>query len=61
MAGCALRVLSLARQIVAGLAAAHRAGVVPRDLKPANIMVDADDHALLTDFGIARSTTALTV
>jgi tetratricopeptide (TPR) repeat protein/tRNA A-37 threonylcarbamoyl transferase component Bud32 len=55
------RVLSLARQIVAGLSAAHKAGVVHRDLKPANIMVDGEDHALLTDFGIARSTTAATL
>ena len=51
------RVLTLGRQIVSGLAAAHRAGVVHRDLKPANIMVDANDQALLTDFGIARSKT----
>ncbi|MGH2793013.1 MAG: serine/threonine-protein kinase, partial [Actinomycetota bacterium] len=50
------RVLSLARQIASGLSAAHHAGVVHRDLKPANILVDAADQALLTDFGIARST-----
>ena len=55
------RALSLARQIASGLAAAHHAGVVHRDSKPANILVDADDHALLTDFGIARSTSAATV
>jgi DNA-binding beta-propeller fold protein YncE len=50
------RVLVLAKEIASGLAAAHDAGIVHRDLKPANIMVDADGHALIMDFGIARST-----
>jgi eukaryotic-like serine/threonine-protein kinase len=49
------RALRIARQIVAGLAAAHEAGVVHRDLKPANIMVDVEDQPLIMDFGIARS------
>ena len=49
------RVLRYARQIAAGLAAAHEAGVVHRDLKPANIMIDDDDEALIMDFGIARA------
>ena len=50
------RVLMLAKEIASGLAAAHDAGIVHRDLKPANIMVDAEGHALIMDFGIARST-----
>ena len=55
------RALALARQIASGLAAAHAAGVVHRDLKPANIMVDSEDRAFVTDFGIARSTSASTL
>jgi tetratricopeptide (TPR) repeat protein/tRNA A-37 threonylcarbamoyl transferase component Bud32 len=53
------RALSITRSIVAGLQAAHVAGVVHRDLKPGNIMIrSADVEALIMDFGIARSTSA---
>ena len=48
-------VLRIARQVGEGLAEAHRLGVVHRDLKPGNIMIDREGNARIMDFGIARS------
>jgi len=49
------KAVALARQIAEGLAEAHRKGVVHRDLKPQNIMIDREGNAKIMDFGIARS------
>jgi len=50
--------LSIAKQICEGLVEAHRLGVVHRDLKPNNIMIDDNGNARIMDFGIARSLSA---
>ena len=48
----------LAKQICEGLAEAHKLGVVHRDLKPQNIMIDRGGNIRIMDFGIARSVQA---
>ncbi len=47
------KAIEIARQVCAGLSAAHDAGVLHRDLKPANVMIDGRGRARLTDFGLA--------
>lgn len=51
--------LDLLRQTAAALAAAHRAGVVHRDVKPGNLLVGADGSVTVTDFGIAWSASSV--
>jgi tetratricopeptide (TPR) repeat protein/predicted Ser/Thr protein kinase len=49
------RVLDIFRQILEGLQAAHEQGVIHRDLKPQNILIDSRGRVLIADFGLAKS------
>jgi serine/threonine protein kinase len=46
--------VALVRQVAEGLEAVHAHGILHRDLKPGNILLDAQGNAVLTDFGLAR-------
>ncbi|HEX5214120.1 MAG TPA: serine/threonine-protein kinase [Vicinamibacterales bacterium] len=49
------KAIEIARQLCAGLTAAHDEGVLHRDLKPANIMIDGRGRAKIADFGLATA------
>src|SRR5947208_14555238 len=50
-----VRAINITLQILKAARFAHRRGVIHRDLKPHNVIVDESDHAKVTDFGIARA------
>ena len=53
------KAIEIARQVCAGLAAAHERGVIHRDLKPANLMLDSAGKIRITDFGLAAIAASL--
>src|SRR5579875_978903 len=56
-----LRAINYARQMTEGLETAARQGVVHRDIKPQNILINTSDMVKITDFGLARSRETVTL
>jgi len=54
-------ILRWSMDVCSALSYAHKQGVIHRDLKPDNIMMDTDDHAIVMDFGIARAAQVSTI
>jgi len=54
----AAEAIKIATQVASALAAAHRAGIIHRDVKPGNVMVDDELRVKVLDFGIARAIAA---
>jgi tetratricopeptide (TPR) repeat protein/predicted Ser/Thr protein kinase len=48
------RIIEITQQVLDGLASAHRAGIVHRDIKPGNIFIDREGRVKILDFGLAK-------
>ena len=55
------RAVNIAAQILAGLEYAHRSGLIHRDIKPQNVLITGDGTVKVTDFGIAKSVSDLSL